>query len=107
MEARQFDERLAEFERRGVRIIGMSPDAPEALHRFREKYDLHLTFVSDPDHATLAAYGAWGERPGRGEGVIRSTVLISPDGRVERAWYSVKADGHAGDVLAAFDAARV
>lgn len=84
----------------------MSPDRPEALTRFREKYDLHLTFLSDPDHATLAAYGAWGDRPGRGEGVIRSTVLIGSDGRIERAWYGVKPDGHAAEVLAALDAAR-
>jgi peroxiredoxin Q/BCP len=79
----------------------MSPDPPEALKAFREKYDLGLTFLSDPEHRTLEAYGAWGERPGRPEGVIRSTVLISPDGAVERAWYGVKPDGHAEEVLAA------
>jgi peroxiredoxin Q/BCP len=49
----------------------------------------------------MAAYGAWGERPGRGEGVIRSTVLLDPDGTVKRAWYGVKADGHAAEVLQA------
>jgi len=78
----------------------MSPDPVEALHAFRVKYDLKLTFVSDPDHATLEAYGAWGERPGRGPGVIRSTVLIGSDGRIEQAWYGVKPDGHAQEVLA-------
>jgi len=79
----------------------MSPDQPEALQSFREKYDLHFTFLSDPDHGMLEAYGAWGERPGRGPGVIRSTVLIAPDGKIERAWYGVTADGHAEEVLAA------
>ncbi len=79
----------------------MSPDPPDALRRFREKYDLHFTFLSDPEHRTLEAYGGWGDRPGRGEGVIRSTVLIAPDGTVERTWYGVKADGHADEVLAA------
>lgn len=79
----------------------MSRDLPDDLRRFREKYDLHLTFLSDPDHRTTEAYGGWGDRPGRGEGVIRSTVLIAPDWTVERAWYGVKADGHADEVLAA------
>ncbi len=79
----------------------MSPDPVDALKRFEEKYGLHFTLLSDPDHATLEAYGAWGERPGRGAGVIRSTVLIAADGRVERAWYGVKADGHAQEVLEA------
>lgn len=79
----------------------MSPDQPDALLGFREKYDLHFTFLSDPDHATLEAYGAWGDRPGRDPGVIRSTVLIGPDGKIERSWYAVKADGHAEEVLAA------
>lgn len=84
-----------------MRILGISRDDGDALRRFREKYHLHLTFLSDPDHATTEAYGAWGERPGRDVGVIRSTVLVGPDGRVERVWYAVKADGHAQEVLAA------
>ena len=79
----------------------MSPDQPDALQHFCGKYDLKFNFLSDPDHRTLEAYGAWGERPGRDPGVIRSTVLLSPEGTVERAWYAVKADGHAEEVLAA------
>jgi len=79
----------------------MSRDDPEALTAFCRKYDLAFTFLSDPDHTVHVAYGAWGDRPGRGEGVIRSTVLIAPDGMVERAWYGVTADGHADEVLAA------
>lgn len=79
----------------------MSPDPSDALKRFQEKYDLHFTFLSDVAHGTLAAYGAWGDRPGRGEGVIRSTVVIGTDGKIEHAWYAVKPDGHAVEVLAA------
>jgi len=79
----------------------MSRDKPEELRRFREKYGLRFTFLSDPEHSTHQAYGAWGDRPGRGLGVIRSTVLIDADGKVERTWYGVKADGHADEVLAA------
>ena len=77
----------------------MSPDPPDALQRFREKYDLRFTFLSDPDHGVLEKYGAWGDRPGRGPGVIRSTVLLGADGNVEDAWYRVTADGHAASVL--------
>lgn len=101
MEARQFDERLPEFEKKGVRVIGISRDEPDALDRFCRKYDLHLTFLSDPDHSVHEAYGAWGDRPLRGMGVIRSTVLVGADGAVEKAWYGVGANGHADEVLAA------
>jgi thioredoxin-dependent peroxiredoxin len=79
----------------------MSPDPPEDLKRFCDKYDLHFTFLSDVEHRTLEAYGAWGEREGRSPGVIRSTVVIGPDGKIEKAWYGVKADGHAAEVAAA------
>jgi peroxiredoxin Q/BCP len=79
----------------------MSRDDPGTLTDFCRKYDLDLTFLSDPDHSVHEAYGAWGERPGRGPGVIRSTVLIGTDGKVERAWYGVKADEHADEVLKA------
>jgi len=82
----------------------MSPDPSDALKRFREKYELHFTFLSDPDHSVLEQYGAWGERPGRGPGVIRSTLLIDPDGMVQDAWYRVTADGHAGSVLQTLEA---
>ena len=82
----------------------MSPDPPDALARFREKYDLHFTFLSDPDHSVLERYGAWGDRPGRGPGVIRSTVLIAADGTVDDAWYRVTADGHAANVLQTVEA---
>ena len=82
----------------------MSPDPSDALKRFREKYELHFTFLSDPDHSVLEQYGAWGDRPGRGPGVIRSTVLIGLEGTVQDAWYRVTADGHAASVLQTLEA---
>jgi len=102
-EACQFNENLQEFEQAGVPVVGISPDAPAAHVRFRNKYGLRFTLLSDPGHAAMAAYGAWGDRPGRGEGVIRSTVLLEPDGTVKEAWYGVKADGHAKEVLRALE----
>ena len=60
--------------------------------------------MSDPDQKTHDAYGAWGDRPGRGVGVIRSTFVVGPDGRIEHAWYGVTADGHASEVLQALGA---
>jgi peroxiredoxin Q/BCP len=100
-EACQFNDNLQQFQQAGVPVVGVSPDAPESHVRFRNKYGLHFTLLSDPDHTAMAAYGAWGERPGKGPGVIRSTVLLAPDGTVKQAWYGVKADGHAAAVLEA------
>jgi peroxiredoxin Q/BCP len=102
-EACQFNDNLQRFQRAGVPVVGVSPDAPESQVRFRNKYGLRLRLLSDPGHETMAAYGAWGDRPGRGEGVIRSTVLVGADGAVKRAWYGVKADGHAAEVLTALE----
>lgn len=100
-EASQFNDNLRQFELAGVSVIGVSPDDAGSHVQFKDKYCLKFTLLSDPDHRTMAAYGAWGERPGRGEGVIRSTVLLGPDGTVTRTWYGVKPDGHAAEVLEA------
>jgi peroxiredoxin Q/BCP len=102
-EACQFNDNLQQFQQAGVPVVGVSPDAPESHVQFRNKYGLRFTLLSDPAHQTMAAYGAWGERQGRGEGVIRSTVLLAADGTVKKAWYGVKADGHAKEVLEALE----
>lgn len=98
-EACQFNENLQQFQQAGVPVVGVSQDAADSHVQFRTKYGLRFPLLSDPGHQTMAAYGAWGERPGKGEGVIRSTVLLAPDGTVKKAWYRVKADGHAHEVL--------
>ncbi len=100
-EACQFNDNLQQFQQAGVPVVGVSPDAPDSHVKFRNKYGLTFTLLSDPAHQAMESYGAWGERPGRADGVIRSTVLLGPDGTVKRAWYGVKADGHAADVLQA------
>ena len=103
-EACQFNDNLQQFQQAGVPVVGVSPDAPESHAEFRNKYGLRFTLLSDPGHQAMAAYGAWADRPDRGEGVIRSTVLLAPDGTVTQAWYGVKADGHAAEVLRALTA---
>ena len=81
----------------GLDIIGISPDAPEKLHRFREQEQLGITLLSDPDKQVLMAYGAYGPKKLYGKevvGVIRSTFIVDAEGRVEKAAYNVKATGH-------------
>jgi len=101
-EACQFDANMKAFEKTGTTVVGISPDDAEKHQRFRAKYDLGLRLLSDPGHGTMEAYGAYGPKMLYGKktiGVIRSTFLIGPDGKIKRAWYSVKADGHAAKVL--------
>ena len=100
-EACQFTDNFPAFETLGVPVLGISRDDAEAHRAFRKKYGLRVRLLTDKDRSAHDAYGAWGERPGRGEGVIRSTFLIGADGRVARSWYSVRPDGHALEVLSA------
>jgi peroxiredoxin Q/BCP len=81
----------------GLDIIGISPDPPAKLQRFREKEGLGITLVSDEDKEVLRAYGAFGPKKLYGKevvGVIRSTFVVDAEGRIERASYNVKATGH-------------
>jgi len=102
-EACQFNDNLAAFAKAGIDVVGISPDG-EAKHRlFREKYGLSLRLLSDPSREVMKSYGAYGEKTMYGKktiGVIRSTFLIGPDARIQKAWYNVRADGHAEKVLA-------
>lgn len=105
-EACQFNEALASFAALGVRVLGVSPDDAASHRAFRGKYDLALTLLSDPTREVMSAYGAFGDKMLYGKtvrGVIRSTFLISPTGEIERAWYNVRADGHAAKVRAALE----
>jgi peroxiredoxin Q/BCP len=102
-EACQFNDNLAGFQAVGVPVIGVSPDDAASHQRFRNKYGLRFPLLTDADHAVMDTWGTWGEKTSYGRrsvGVIRSTFLLDEDGRVERAWHNVKADGHAATVLA-------
>ena len=81
----------------GITVVGISPDPPEKLARFRAAEGLTFPLTSDPDKSVLTAYGAFGEKSLYGKtvvGVIRSTFVIDAEGKIERAMYNVKATGH-------------
>ncbi|MFN0281388.1 MAG: thioredoxin-dependent thiol peroxidase [Kineosporiaceae bacterium] len=85
----------------GYAVLGVSPDTPEKLTRFVERDGLTFPLLSDPSHATMERWGAWGEKSLYGRkvtGVIRSTVVVDPEGLVEYARYNVKATGPVGCV---------
>jgi peroxiredoxin Q/BCP len=96
-QACDFTSHLDELAIAGYDVVGISPDRPEKLEKFRTVENLRVTLLSDPDRAVLAAYGAYGEKQLYGKtvtGVIRSTFVVDENGRVERAMYNVKATGH-------------
>ena len=96
-QACDFTDSLASLQAAGYEVVGISPDKPEKLAKFRERDGLTIRLLSDPSKETLVAYGAYGEKKLYGkvvEGVIRSTVVVGEDGTVELAQYNVKATGH-------------
>jgi peroxiredoxin Q/BCP len=100
-EACDFSDSLDSLQAAGVTVLGISPDEPEKLAKFRERDHLTITLLSDPDKQVMKAYGAYGLKKLYGkevEGVIRSTFVIDGDGRVEKAMYNVKATGHVAKV---------
>jgi peroxiredoxin Q/BCP len=101
-EACQFNDLLGSFAGAETEVIGISPNSAASHQRFRAKYGLSFHLLVDADRAVMTAYGAYGEKVLYGKhtvGVIRSTFLVAEDGTVARAWYNVRADGHAAKVL--------
>ncbi|MGH3308374.1 MAG: peroxiredoxin, partial [Nocardioides sp.] len=96
-QACDFTDSLESLRGAGYEVLGVSPDKPEKLGKFRDRDDLTITLLSDPDRTAMKAYGAFGEKKLYGkvvEGVIRSTFVLDEDGRIELAQYNVKATGH-------------
>jgi peroxiredoxin Q/BCP len=96
-QACDFRDSLDSLAAAGITVLGLSPDKPEKLAKFRERDGLTFPLLSDPEKTTLEAYGAYGEKKLYGKtvvGVIRSTFVIGEDGTVEKAMYNVKATGH-------------
>jgi peroxiredoxin Q/BCP len=103
----QFSALLPEFDALGVKIVGISADTVEKHCRFRDKYRLGVTLAADPDHQAIEAFGVWGPKVTFGHhliGLIRSTFLIGPDGKIAEAWHVSRIKGHADKVL---DATRL
>lgn len=103
-EALSFDALRDEFAAAGTTVIGISPDSVKRHDKFKQKYDLKLTLVSDEERKAIEAYGLWIEKQMYGRhymGVERSTFLIDAAGRIVRVWAKVRVKGHAEAVLAA------
>jgi thioredoxin-dependent peroxiredoxin len=101
-QACDFRDQLQELQNAGYAVVGISPDKPAKLAKFRDNQNLTFPLLSDPEHATLEAYGAWGEKTMYGKkrvGVIRSTVVVGADGKVAVAQYNVKATGHVAKLM--------
>jgi peroxiredoxin Q/BCP len=101
-EACQFRDLNGDLQGLDAEIWGVSPDGAGSHAAFRAKFGLPFTLLSDEDHAVADRYGAWGEKKNYGrtyEGLIRSSFLVGPDGRLAKVWPKVKADGHAQEVL--------
>ena len=96
-EACDFRDNLNSLKGAGYTVLGISPDPVAKLEKFAEAENLNFPLLSDADHAVAEAYGAWGEKKNYGrtyEGLIRSTVVVDPEGKVALAQYNVKATGH-------------
>ncbi len=108
-EACQFRDLDEDIRDENAQVWGISPDGAASHRLFRAKFSLPFTLLSDEDHSVAEAYGAWGLKKNYGReymGIVRSSFLVGPDGRIAHTWPRVKADGHAAEVLAAIAEAR-
>lgn len=108
-EANDFNKALRKLKSRDAVVLGVSKDSIESHCKFADKYSLKFPLLTDADGTMLEKYEAWGEKNMYGKksmGIIRSTVLIGPDGKVIKHWPKVRVKGHVDEVLAALDEAR-
>lgn len=104
IEAIDFHKAKDKLKKKGVAVVGISRDSVATHEKFAAKCDLGFPLLSDPDGNVTKAWGAWGEKTLYGkktEGVIRSTFIVGPDGKIRKAWRSVKVPGHVDAVLEA------
>jgi len=103
VEACEFRNDLKQFTKKGAVVVGISPDKPAAQAKFKEKYKLPFTLLADEEKSAAQAFGVWKEKNMYGRkvmGIERSTFVIGPDGKIEKIYGKVKAQGHAAEVLA-------
>jgi thioredoxin-dependent peroxiredoxin len=101
-EACEFRDAGADYKKKKAVVVGVSPDSIASHGKFRDKYGLPFLLLSDPDHEVAEAYGAWGDKVLYGrkfKGIIRSTFVIGPDGKIASAEYKVSPKGHAAAIL--------
>lgn len=102
-EACGFRDGYADYRTNAIQVLGISPDSVASHARFREKFSLPFPLLADEGHAVASLYGVWGPKTFMGrtyEGVLRTTFLIGPDGRLLRTYENVKPDGHSAQILA-------
>jgi peroxiredoxin Q/BCP len=101
-EAQDFSQFLGQFQELGAQIVGVSPDSEKSHQKFIDKHKLSIELLSDPEHQIAETYGVWGLKKFMGKeymGIIRSTFLLAPDGKMAQVWSPVKVKGHAETVL--------
>ncbi|WP_199442499.1 thioredoxin-dependent thiol peroxidase [Umezawaea beigongshangensis] len=101
-QACDFQENLGSLADSGYAVVGVSPDEPAKLAKFAAAEQLDFPLLSDPERAVLAEWGAFGEKQNYGrtvQGVIRSTFLVDPEGKIAKAMYNVRATGHVAKLL--------
>ena len=101
-EACEFRDDIKAFGKKGAAVVGISPDKPGAQAKFKDKYKLPFPLLADEDKAAAQAYGVWKEKNMYGKkvmGIERSTFIIGADGKIEKVYGKVKAQGHAAQVL--------
>ena len=101
---------LPELQKLDATVIGISPDSPESHAKFIEKKNLKVTLLSDVDKEIIKAYGKWGKKKFRGKeylGVIRSTFLIDPEGKIIYIWPKVSVKGHPEEVKKVLEELRI
>lgn len=108
-EAVDFRDAIQEFDARNAVVLGVSPDSLKSHEKFIAKHELPFLLLSDEDHQVAARYGVWQLKKMAGRtyyGIVRSTFVIDPQGRLIREWRNVKVKGHVQDVLQFLDAAK-
>ncbi len=101
-EACNFRDNYGAIQAKGAVVLGVSGDSEASHQKFQAKYELPFQLLADPGHEVARAYGAWGTKQNYGrtyEGIIRSTFIIGPDGRIAKVWKRVKPDAHGEEVL--------
>jgi thioredoxin-dependent peroxiredoxin len=104
LEAQNFRNEIDAFRKRGVEILGVSRDSVASHVKFKTKYELPFTLLSDPDNVVCEAYGVWKEKSMYGKkymGIERTTFLIDEKGKIEKVFPRVKVEGHCDEVLKA------